>query len=130
MRGLLKLAKICRKPTRDCSSSLLERDSGNPTMVTSNVTNCSPAAARNGAENPKRENRMPPKSGPKTMPRPNIAPTRPNARARSFGSTRSATYACVMLMLPPETPSTILATKTQKMLPANASMPHPIVAPT
>jgi len=32
-------------------------------------------------------------------------------------------------MLPPETPSTIRATKTQKILPAKASIAHPIVAP-
>ena len=50
-------------------------------------------------------------------------------RARSPGSTRSATYACVTLRLPPEKPSMTRAAKTHGRDGANASIAQPAEAP-
>lgn len=111
---------------------------GSITIVSSRVTNCSAAATKNGTANPKRAYSRPPPAGPKTMPAANMAPIKPKARARSFGATRSATYACVMLMFPPEIPSMIRAAKTTAIgetamatatFGATPSSAQPMVAP-
>ncbi len=80
---------------RRASSAIPTRSSSFPrafaireasTIVSSNVTSCSPAATKNGVAKPKRAKSTPPPNGPKTMPAANIAPIRPNARARSLAA--------------------------------------------
>jgi len=62
-------------------------------------------------------------------PRPNAAPISPYARARSFGSVTSATYARAVEMLPPDSPSTMRAANSIATLCATASITKLITVP-
>src|ERR1700681_3749618 len=106
--------KMSRSPTGlAASAGARPRDSGNITIVSTSVTTCSAAATRNGT----------------AKPAANAGPTYANASPRRFGSTRSATYACVTPMLPPERPSSARENSTHGIDGANASSVHAIVEP-
>ena len=55
-------------------------------------------------------------------PSPNAAPSTPNALARFSSRVMSAMYARAVVMLPPDSPSTMRAANSMKRLCANASM--------
>ena len=63
-------------------------------------------------------------------PRPNAAPSMPNAFARLSSVVTSAMYARAVVMLPPERPSTIRAANSMARLCATASMTKLTTVPT
>ncbi|CAM4477823.1 hypothetical protein COEX109129_30720 [Corallococcus exiguus] len=81
------------------------RVSGRKNQVLMRFSADSPAANRPMARLPPHAPSTPPSAGPSTKPRPNAAPMMPMPRARSWGLVMSATTACAVDTLPPDTPS-------------------------
>ncbi|CAM4328852.1 hypothetical protein COSO111634_37680 [Corallococcus soli] len=81
------------------------RVSGRKNQVLMRLRADSPAANRPMARLPPHAPSTPPSAGPITKPRPNAAPMMPMPRARSWGLVMSATTACAVDTLPPDTPS-------------------------